>query len=74
MLLGTWVGHLLSGLVVSGLEVHPESYLWIFSQVGTRILGDSGFRMVFPYPKDIQDKLQGYGKKILELLLTVFLT
>lgn len=64
---------LLSRFVVNGSEIQPKSYLWIFSQVGARILNDSGSKWFSPHPKHSQDEPLGWRKKILELLCTVFL-
>lgn len=63
--------HLLSRFVVNGSEIQSESYIWVFSQVGARILDDSGFKGFSHTPRGAQVEPMGCGREIVELLLTV---
>ena len=63
--------HLLSRFVVNGSEIQSKSYIWVFFQVGARILDDSGFKGFSHTSRGAQVEPMGCGKEILELLLTV---
>lgn len=61
----------LSGLVVNGLETHPKKYLWSFPRWGLESWMTVVSKWYSHTPRDVQDRPLWYGKKILELLLTV---
>lgn len=47
---------LLSLFVVNGSEIKTKNYIWLFPQVGTRILDDSDFKWFSHTPRGAQDE------------------